>query len=150
MIIRIAFFSIALIFVFFSCKSVVYTPSTLPSEKLVFGYGGGFNPKPVEFIMLKNGQIFTTGITADTTECVRIKKSIAKKAFDNYYSAFNALKGPGTPGNTYRFMDLQKDSTSKKYVWNNKQFDKNIDSLYHVFKKLIEFQVVPMDTTMQK
>lgn len=150
MINKISFFSIALIFVLSSCKSVVYTPSTLPSEKLIFGYGGGFNPKPVEFIMLKNGQIFTTGITADTTECVRIKKSIAKKAFDNYYTAFNALKGSGTPGNTYRFMDLQKDSTSKKYVWNNKQFDKNIDSLYHVFKKLIEFQVVPMDTTTQK
>ena len=130
-----------------ACKLPVYTPSTLPSERLVFGYGGGFNPKPVEFIMLKNGQIFTTGLSQDTIECLSIKKSVAKVAFNNYYTAFNALKGPGTPENVYRFIDLQKDTTSKRYVWSNKSYDKNIDSLYHVMKKLVQFPQVPQDST---
>ncbi|MBK8724254.1 MAG: hypothetical protein IPL95_18990 [Saprospiraceae bacterium] len=145
-ILNIGFVFVAILY---SCKSVIYTPSTLPSEKLVFGYGGGFNPKPVEFIMLKNGQMFTTGLSKDTLECIKINKSLAKAAFSSYYSAFNALKEPGTPGNTYRFIDLQKDSTSKKYVWNNKQFDKNIDSLYHVFKKLVELPVIKEDSIIK-
>ncbi len=142
--------SIVLVFIVFlvvSCKSVVYTPSTLPSERLIFGYGGGFNPKPVEFFLLKNGQIFTTGLSQDTIECIRINKSLAKEAFKNYYTAFNALKGPGTPDNIYRFIDLRKDTTSKRYVWSNKSFDKNVDSLYHVMKKLVQFPQLPQDTT---
>ena len=113
---KILYIGFVFVAILYSCKSVIYTPSTLPSEKLVFGYGGGFNPKA---------------------------------AFSSYYSAFNALKEPGTPGNTYRFIDLQKDSTSKKYVWNNKQFDKNIDSLYHVFKKLVELPVIKEDSIIK-
>ncbi len=136
-----------LFIVLISCKSVTYTPSTMPSEYLAFGYGGGFNPYPVEFFMMKNGQIFSTGLSRDTIECIRIKKGVAKQAFKNYYSAYNALKGPGVPENVYRFIDLKKDTTSKRYVWSNKNYDKTIDSLYHVMKKMVQFPSVPQDST---
>ncbi len=129
-------------FSLFSCKTEKYSASNLPEIRLSFGNGGGFAGAYTEYILLENGQIFKQeGIRGSMEEFGKIKKSKAKKIFQQLEEAeFPTLKRDA-PGNMYRFMSCQTSTSSNKVTWGSHEkvdLDDKLDSLYQECMKLIE------------
>ncbi|MEZ4994879.1 MAG: hypothetical protein R2824_30960 [Saprospiraceae bacterium] len=98
----------------------MYKTDNLPETQLRFGSGGGFTGMITEYTLLKNGQLFVrTGRagSGDWEEYGNVKKADAKALFE-YWEEHQALRDEvKQPGNMYRFLTMQTDSTEYRQSW---------------------------------
>lgn len=121
--------------IFFSACAKKYTIDKLPSEQLRFGTGGGFTGKEMEYLLLKNGQVFVKQPTEMAYSSLgKIKPKVAKTLF-NQVKAMDKLQLQ-KPGNTYAFVNYQHDTVTHRMVFNDKLMKKdsvtNLISTLHV------------------
>lgn len=107
---------IGLIFLLYSCnKKVIYTLDNLPTERIIFGQGGGFTGAYVDFIILENGQVFKqNSLTKEMQELDAIKKKRAKALFERVKTVTaTPIKEPGnmTYSIRYQTADLEQSVT---------------------------------------
>ena len=109
---------LAAIFVAAACHSTKYSPSKLPEDQLLFGYGGGFTGKVSTVLLLENGQIFRQGDTETSfSELSKVKKREAHRFFEAAEDLKLGEMKFDHPGNLYQFIELHDDGKTSRIVW---------------------------------
>lgn len=127
----LALILIGVVLFLYNCKNTTYTIDTLPTDRVIFGQGGGFTGAYVDFILLENGQIFKqNSLTKEMKELTSIKKKHAKKLFEQVKSA--TITPVKEPGNMTYSLRYQTAETEQSVTWGNPsyQVDSTIQKLY--------------------
>lgn len=134
--IRIVYFLAAMSFM--SCATQRYNADEIPKHQIIYGNGGGFSGQVNTFILLANGQRFISNhLTSENKEHTSIKKSKAKE----FFKAIEKLQLEDikldNPGNTYKFIAIQTDSSIHKVTWGDSKVTVP-EGVKTIYKELIE------------
>lgn len=101
-----------------ACQAQKFTTANLPDKQLIFGSGGGFTGKVTQYILLENGQVFTSdGPDSENKELKIIDKKTALKLFDEAEKLHLEDRDFNHPGNMYYFLEFKRDATPEKVTW---------------------------------
>ncbi len=101
-----------------------YTIDTLPAERLLFRYGGGFTGQSQEYMLLPNGQLFYRREVINELpfrEVAPVDPKVAKDLFDTYEKQDFAALTYDDPGNmTYTITRVDGAATTQM-SWGGEQ-----------------------------
>jgi hypothetical protein len=115
------------------CHSQKYTPADLNVRQLIFGNGGGFTGKIMQYILLESGQLFVNNlITQETIETRKISRQSAKQLFKRARNIEWSKHNFDHPGNIYYFVRLKEDRMIQEAIWGSTehQVPEQIQQLY--------------------
>ena len=118
-IINIFLFSIILS----ACNSQNSLPSDNKKEQIIFGSGGGFTGKVMEYTLLKNGELFLNNTLKNENNKIKtLSKSETKEIF-NKIKLLNIEKIQFKhPGNMYYFVKLKSKESINEVIWGDNKF----------------------------
>jgi exopolysaccharide biosynthesis protein len=136
---KILFFFISIFL--FSCQSEKYVSlKDYPQEKskIIFGNGGGFTGQVNAYVLLENGQLFSSNsLTNETKELKVLKKKELKTLFKNMEALQMEKRTLDNPSNMYQFLEFVKEGKIHKYQWGNLKDKPEFEDVGKMYEQLI-------------
>ena len=126
-------FTLFLIMLFLSGCSISKKMSGFSSNKIIFGYGGGFSGAQTIFTLDNTGRIVKqNNLTGNQTTITRLSKKETKKIYRDFLKlGLDTLKF-AHPGNLSKFVGFKNQNEEQKIVWNDQnQPPDEIKTFYH-------------------
>ena len=116
-----------------SCKTKKsISPANYKGEMIVVGNGGGFTGISTSYFLLKNGEVFRSGMS--DTSYIKVGK-IEKKIIDQQFSIYKDLHFQKVklddPGNRYHFMSIRQNGEENKLQWGRSELENPLIGVYH-------------------
>lgn len=131
---------------FYNCKT--YDPDKLPDTQLRFGSGGGITGMTTEYLLLKNGQVFTRASRAGSgewRELDHVEKAEVRALYRTWENESVFKEDVQQPGNMYYFIAMKKDSLEYRQSWGASGYQPN-ESLKSFFDRAMNLvKVTPAD-----
>ena len=131
--------SVLLLSIYTGCQAPHYTMENLPNRQLIFGQGGGITGEVKKFILLENGQLFTTSsLTKEQKELPPLSAKQGKEIFGDLRDLSLNEIDFNHPGNLYYFLEEKNHEQHHRVTWGdpNHQVPKKISTFYHQLKTL--------------
>jgi len=132
---------------FLACKTQeqLFTPETYDREVISFGSGGGFASKYESFQILKNGQMFQSGLNSNSGhEMSRLDDQVVEQLFLNCVNLKIPEMTLDDPGNMYRFISYKENGNVHKVTWGGKnvKVPTEVKTFYKILNQLSSKQQV--------
>lgn len=122
------------------CRVQQATPDSYRGKQLIFGSGGGFTGASLSYVLLDNGQLFSTdsnsGIGTDTKKYTLLKKlpkTITRQLFSKAVELQLEQLTFSHPGNISYFIGLNNTHTTQRITWGDHRHKapEGAENLYH-------------------
>ena len=115
------------------CQSAKSPPEALPERQLRFGGGGGFAGAYEEYVLLENGQRFyRNAVEKPLTELPAIRRSLARRLWEQAEALPFATMEFNHPGNLYHFLEWRDGAGARRLTWGDpdRPADPRVQLLY--------------------
>lgn len=115
------------------CQAGKHPPGDLPERQLRFGGGGGFAGAYEEYVLLENGQLFyRNAVEKPLTELPAIRRSLARRLWEQAEALPFASMAFEHPGNLYHFLEWRDGDGAHRLTWGDpdRPVDPKVQTLY--------------------
>lgn len=138
------YFSLFLIYSFslgllLSCASFKVPPGQYQGDQIFWGSGGGFVGKELGYVLLDNGEVYKLNKMGGFDAFKKLSTESTTQIFANAQNiGLEKIKWM-KPGNTYRFIQINKEGTINRVSWSDQTEDApgNVKTFYDVLNRKV-------------